>query len=1296
MTEMKILKERFALPDPHFGPVPFWWWSGEEVTEERIRWQLQKFREGGLRNIGIIHLAPTGPQYGSVGDKPVFMSEDWWLLFEVALREAERLGMRLWFYDQIGFSGANELARLVAANPQFSGYHLRRYALGEELPEASTILYETNDYVYVEVRQGFNWLDPQASSALLDRVHGEMERRFPNDLGKTIAGSFQDELPPMPLWSPEVALAYKERYGEEVIPHVQALFDNVEGAETIRRRVYRIAAELAEQSLFIPLGNWHRKYGMLIGCDQAGPARRVDPHAAQRLYLDYFRTHRWYNSPGVDMEGEMKPHSSMVHLNGGKRVWLEAFHSSGWGGTIEETMHWLVPWLQAGATLFSPHAVYYSTRGGWWEWAPPDTGWRQPYFEHYGVFADTVSRVCHLLSEGAHVCDIAVHYPSYVIVGHLSLGDVKPREHPMAASNRDPNEQVAHLRQVYLQVTGAVNRRDTVANPGVLRSRHLDFDIMDDSILERAEVQTGRLSIANETFSAFVLCGTTLMDEPALARVRQMLAQGGLVIGVLVPEQERAALPGAIYVDSAEEMADLLEMRIEKRTVGPGLTLQRRIADTDVFLLLPEDDKLLRMHEPATELIAALPSVEYRLKTTGVPELWDPVSGRSGAIPYQRDRDGEWITLQVQFNDWPAALIVCAGASAEAASDSRTTKAAYPAASHIAKRFPAYPGQLPQDSFRSEQLDSWKVKIVSTLDNRYGDFDLHNDHRGEMPPERRHMLVRTEMGGTDGLQAGWHLPPEHPEQDASEWVERLWSESAYWYIAKGERYEESAAEPLIYSNVFGDLAYRTWAGRMGRVPRRYLSLGDVLKGECVWAKTHALAPAAGRYYIRAESNADVLGWINGEPIAWAGGPEEMTAMIDMVEGTNTLLLRAEALSDGLIRAGITIHTESAAPLPKWIYARDEHAGASLVKMLQAPVDSQVQRVYLVFAGRGRAVLEVNGVPVTEHGDFNPYVRQGQEQVDITSHWHDGENRIRFLLPEGEGVVFADGRIELEDGRVIPFCTGVDWIDEQGQEAAVLHEGVLHFAETESLWINPRPHPLSGVGWIMPEAAPTSKPVPFAADITALGKPVWMRFPLPVGTVDMQIESSGSIRVWVNGAEVACHGGKAEFPPQQAGTMAAIRIVPQGHETELAVLEAPIRFRVVPFQAELGDWRTALHLPHHSGAVEYETLFNLQEPREAWIELGHIRGTAEVWLDGNPIGIRVWRPYQYALGALTPGTHRLRIRVTNTLGTHYEIGRPTSLVGANPDVTYWDRTNRPEWRAAFPTGGLYGPVQLILA
>src|SRR5699024_10434933 len=104
-------------------------------------------------------------------------------------------------------------------------------------------------------------------------------------------------------------------------------------------------------------------------------------------------------------------------------------------------------------------------------------------------------------------------------------------------------------------------------------------------------------------------------------------------------------------------------------------------------------------------------------------------------------------------------------------------------------------------------------------------------------------------------------------------------------------------------------------------------------------------------------------------------------------------------------------------------------------------DIPIKSVRMVFAARGRVSLYVNREKVTEHGDFNPYIRQGQEEVDITSLWKQGKNEIKFDLPEGNGEVFADGVIEYFNGEKSTFCTGQDWVNEQNEKAAILHEGV---------------------------------------------------------------------------------------------------------------------------------------------------------------------------------------------------------------------------------------------------------------
>ncbi|MFC4306359.1 hypothetical protein [Cohnella boryungensis] len=1285
MKTITELRKRFSEADPDFGPLPFWWWSAEEITAERIRWQLQKFRDGGLRNIGIINIAPTGPQYGSVSDNPVHFSERWWAMFEVALREAERLGMRLYFYDQIGFSGMNIPARMVTENSAYAAYGLRRLELSEPLPDGATPLLEADGYRYYTVRYGFNWLDPQATAALMQQVHGEFERRFPQDLGRTLGGSFQDELPPLPMWTAELPERYLRKHGEALLPLLPLLFDERPGSAAVRRRVYKLAAELAEEALFIPLAKWHGQYDMLLCCDQAGPARRADVHGAQRLYLDYFRTHRWYSAAGSDMDGEIKPHSSMVHLHGGKRVFLEAFHTSGWGGTLEETLHWLIPWLQAGATLYSPHSVYYSTRGGWWEWAPPDTGWRQPYYEHYAVFADTIARTCSLLSEGAHVADIAVHYPSYAVCGYMSLDDGGALEHPMVVANQMPHEALKHIHETYVRLTGRWGRKEQ-RNLGALREAFYDYDIVDDSALEKSRVEEGKLVIADERFSVLLLCGATEMDERARERTEAWIKQGGRVI-VVDALADQPSLAGATYAATAEEAMALITDLVPRRVEGPGTSLHRRTADADVFLLLPKDGELLRMHEPATAQSRLSSSSVYRLRTSGAPQLWDPVSGEVQPAEYKRD--GEWVEVDVPFHAWPAALVVCPKEElSEASLPERTMDS--PVVRGPARVRPNFPIRSAQEL----KPDGWKVRAVSTLDNRYGDFDLHGEPCAYVPIETRQVRVRRESAEGAGEQAGWHLSA----YDDSGWKRRLWSEADYWRASKGESFLPEQAWPVTYSRILGDMSFQTWAGRMGRVPRRFLNLGHLEAGEAVCAATEVIAPAEGTYWIRLESNARIDGTVEGQAIAWSGGPEEQTARIHLKAGANALLLRARAIVGGKIRAAVEVNVEARPPLPKWIMAKSPAPESALLKTICAG-EGAARRVVMLFAAKGRARLLVNGQQVIEHGDFNPYIRQGQEELDLTPYWREGDNDIRFELPEGVGEVFADGFVELASGERFDFCTGDDWLDDRGHAPDIKHEAVLQFAETESLWMTDRPHPLPGVGWLMPNSAPKPEPLRFQCDYAEADKAIWLRYTLPAGAMAMKLSCDGTAKVWIDGIEVAVRNGRAEFPPQPAHACAAVRIEPAGPCSDADILTAPIRYETAPAQGVLGDWRSALNLPHYSGAVEYETTVELKGTAEAVLELGHVRGTAECWLGGRPLGVRAWGPYRFDLGeGFPPGVYTLRIRVTNTLGTHYEVGRPSANVGGStdPKVTYWEPGISPDVQDVFSSGGLYGPVRLLEA
>ena len=112
---------------------------------------------------------------------------------------------------------------------------------------------------------------------------------------------------------------------------------------------------LMEERYFEPIYNWHTQRGIIFGCDNHG--RGLDPHA----YGDYFRATRWYSAPGHDTPGgradviKGKVSSSIAKLYQRPRVWLEAYHSLGWGATPERLMFATRENYLYGCTLFNLH-----------------------------------------------------------------------------------------------------------------------------------------------------------------------------------------------------------------------------------------------------------------------------------------------------------------------------------------------------------------------------------------------------------------------------------------------------------------------------------------------------------------------------------------------------------------------------------------------------------------------------------------------------------------------------------------------------------------------------------------------------------------------------------------------------------------------------------------------------------------------------------------------------------------------------------------------------------------------------
>ncbi|WP_395107659.1 glycosyl hydrolase [Actinomadura sp. SCN-SB] len=1201
------LREVLETPPRAYSPAPIWWWSGERLDRRRLRDQLERFADGGVHNLVIMNLAPSGPMFGSDADEPAFFSDAWWELLDGVCEDAAGLGVSLWFYDQLGFSGADLQARLVRDVPEFAGRWLER--------DGST------------VTRGFDYLSAEACAALLDRVHGEFERRLGHRLGTVIVGSFQDELPALPTWTEGFAEEFARRRGYDLVPHLASLWKDDE-ARAVRRDYHLTRAELAEEAFFRPLAEWHARHGLLHGCDQQDPARAGRPVDGVRLYADYARTHRWFGAPGSDHHGDAKIHSSLAHLYGRDRVWIEAFHSSGWGGTLEETFDWLLPWLRAGATLYNPHAVYYSTKAGWWEWAPPSTDWRQPYWAHHRVFAEAVTRLCAALSLGRHVCDVAVLFPTATAQAGTRLDGV--------------DGAAALAQETYRALVGDMAWFAMV--PGVLDRLGVDADILDDDSVRRAVVAEGRLTVADESYGTVLLPACTVLEGETARRLISLAERGGRVIAVGPCPLHGVGDPEA--GEAVARLAELVESVPDVDSLGPLLRASRRV-EAPVPALVREVDGATVVFLSAAESMASRVSVgrpdergadlgwldvtydfdpdryhrDMRVRVHGVTGpalLASPFGGPPRPLPTTPGPSSAEVV--VPFDDGPAALLIFPGGGS------------------------AEPEALPSPP-RTAQLDlgsTWDMELVPTLDNTWGDFARP---LGAMPVLKR-----------------WQV--EHRAGDGP------WRPALATFGPHGvwRRDDDPRWRSVVYSDSRGihkDPVHRATLGPKGHVPEEFLDFGEVGAGRRVVLRTRTTVPARGGFLVVGAAAAKEI-LVDGDPVPVDDHGYLAVTRAVLPAGEHVLEVRLVPDADVRLRGHLSVVTDPARCLrPEWITVGGgprPGARVAFTTELRGPGPLQV-------TSAAPCRILVDGVEIGRQGGFDPYAEKEAPRV---GRYEVSGSRLTVVLTEN-----ATPPAVLVDGAAV---SDVTWRAARDDVPVPVVPRRAQHGDPAALHLHRRPHPLPGARRLEgDDGEGVVLPVPFAVP-DARPRTESFRFSVPPGATRMRFTARGEVTgVYLDGLPLGTTGPDIELPGghRSARRTAELHVRTRPEDQAGAALAGPVEFTIGPGTIGLGDWEEQ-GLAGYSGGVRYKRALDLAEtPARAELDLGRVRGTAEVTVNGNPAGVRICSPYVVDLGtSLRAGRNEIEIVVYGTLAPYLDETSPTPFVFAGQRTT-----------------GLLGPVTL---
>lgn len=911
----------FQNPPPGFGEVAFFWWLGDPLTKERLSWQLDQLAGKGVMGLQInyAHSDRGGHSYGLtyVSDPPLF-SEAWWELVGWFMQESKKRGMAVSLSDYtLGIGQGWSIDEVLRENPDLTGSVLRaqsqevaagniRWILPENtlsvaaLDPATGALTDLREKavdgilnwtapgpkhrllaVYAEtVTPSLDPLNPQSGPAYADKFFGQFEDRNPGEPGRGLNFFFSDELDfrvAGRLWTARFAEEFRKRKGYDITPELPGLFYDI-GPRTpkVRLDYSDVKVALAEEGFFKPVFDWHEQRGMIFGCDHGGRGRDVAE------FGDYFRTQRWNQGPGCDQPNlgrdivKNKVASSIAHLYLRPRTWLEGYHSSGWGTSSGQVADATFANFAQGQNLLTLHGLYYSTHGGWWEWAPPCNHWRMPYWAHMGELLKCTERLSYLLSQGHHRCDVAILYP------------VAPKE---AGLGGDEAVDAAFSTAEHLYRSG------------------IDLDFIDFESVARAKIERKELSVSGELYRVLVLPAMRAVRWSTIRKALEFHRAGGLVIALGgVPEaSDRAGrddpeLKAAVkelfgdgrYVSkSPAQLADLISNAFTRDFSPAGGSpdfLHRRVGWRDVFM------------------IYGLPKgTECAFRATGAAELWDPWTGSVRPLPILQ-QTAETTRLRLPLTDKEVQLVV------------------------FTPGRPVIDDGIPEPPWFETMVEgAWECEFKPTLDNRWGDFRWPA-FDGFIGPEARKFRYRDETAANPGWEkpgiddSRWprvtysygpqflQLGPLPAEADVAGLEARLIRaralEEGTGETVGGKAYSWKAYEFSWRWGVAGDPGHQGYHGLKEEMYDEFIRLGKLVDAHRSYGRereeggtryylwTSVAAPQAMKGRLLVGGLRPAAAWLNGETASLSGDSVE----VQFAQGANTLLVRYDGPGTGYIVA----------------------------------------------------------------------------------------------------------------------------------------------------------------------------------------------------------------------------------------------------------------------------------------------------------------------------------------------------------------------------------------------------------
>ncbi len=663
------LEAMFAKPPAAYSTAPLWVWN-DLLTHYMV---LQTMRDLAGQQVKQLFIHPRP------GLMTPYLSPEWFRLWKVALKEAERLDMKVWIYDEnsypSGFAGGfvpeampesrgMGLVLREQAAPKWTDDTLAVFALGEGGPRDVSSRVRTEGaaaegkYLVASIARAtpgpwyggkfyVDLLRPGVTEKFLEVTLDAYKREIGAQFGKRVPGVFTDEPELRPAgglpWTERLPQLFEQRWGYSLLPNLPTLAAAPSSANN-------------EASSHTPAGDWkrarHNYYQLLLEqfverwgkpyydyCERNG--LEFTGHYWEHEWPncqsvpDNMAMSAWQQRPGIDIlmnqyaedvhaqfgnVRSVKEVASVANQLGRARTIAEGYGAGGWDLRFED-MKRIGDWMYVlGINTLDQHLSYVSLRGARKRDHPQSFLYHEPWWDAYHASAEYFSRLSLAMSAGEQVNDVLVIEPTTTAWMYNAAGKQPPELERLGKSFQD---LLLSLERV--QVEYDLGSEDVMARHGSVEGKAL---------------RVGRRSYLTVVVPPF----TENLNGPTATLLERFLEGGGTVLSAgAAPERidgaaaDRAGAlarsPGWTPV-TAGDLASVLtarqgnEFRITRTAADRGNLFhhRRRVGDDQILLLV---NTSVDARSSGTVDVAA-----------GGVERWDPATGRIGSYAFERVEAG--------------------------------------------------------------------------------------------------------------------------------------------------------------------------------------------------------------------------------------------------------------------------------------------------------------------------------------------------------------------------------------------------------------------------------------------------------------------------------------------------------------------------------------------------------------------------------------------------------------------------------------------------------------------------------